>query len=468
MTLKAAADLDPLSCDAIIICQMNVEEQSAKSIEDASTTLLAKVGCDRRHDPLEQLRIDYRRALQAARSVVMLQRSLTARDAEPLYPSTLFQETMDCYRSSLTDTAEMDSDLDVPQSFLPYVSQLAETRFVYTATGKDDQLTAFSEPWPITGHLSDESRPLIALPRSAETASLPGMDLSPSLECPYQWFVKRRLSLSAPDEGFGGMERGNFVHRLLQQFYQELHGLGWKRVTEENVDQAQNLMADLFDRFIDEQPERRAGDRYVWINEWEREMVRSLKLPLLEYIGREAHFLPEYEPTHFEWVYGQDQPVQYAGNRLVGTVDRIDVDQKGHAVVIDYKTGMGVDYSLHGAKQKEFRLPRKMQALMYSRVVQDELDVQVVGALYLNPLTGAIRGAYDKRYLDPKWMEGIHKDNDSVPFDTVQTFDDLLTVTEQQVSDRLVDLADGDIHPKPYDKAVCRYCPAVLCEERLA
>ena len=100
---------------------------------------------------------------------------------------------------------------------------------------------------------------------------------------------------------------------------------------------------------------------------------------------------------------------------------------------------------------------------MYSKVVEDLLGLEVVGALYLNPLVPGIRGACEGSIADFGDYPNV-----KIPNMRGRPFDELITITAAEVDERLTHLAAGDIEPDPYDASTCKYCPALLCEKRLA
>ncbi len=474
-TLERAARLAPGAAHGLLVCGLNSAERPVRPEEGARRTLLAKLGAARPADALAVQRRRFRDAVEAARAAVVLERALNAVGAEPRYPATLFEEAVDCYRADLRSDAGMDRDLAIPEALVPFARTLAESRFVYGACGTDEQPAGLVAPLPPTGAIGEALAPFITLPRGPASVTREGLDLSPSaiesyLDCPYRWFLQRRLALEGPDEGFGSLERGTFVHEMLQSFYLRLREEGEPRVTEANRDRAVALLDAVFDEACASQALRKPGHRYVPLDRHERDLRAGLLPKLERYVAAEAAFLPGFVPTYLEWDYGRGGDVPYAGHWLTGTVDRIDVDAEGRAVVIDYKTSLGPVYHLHGRDEEPggaFALPRRTQALVYARVAEQLLGVRVVAALYVNPLRQAVAGAFDGRSLDAAAVPGLDPERSRVPYGPVGSFAELLDRVEEEVARRLASLAAGDVRPAPSDKEACRWCSAVACERRL-
>ena len=213
-------------------------------------------------------------------------------------------------------------------------------------------------------------------------------------------------------------------------------------------------------------------------------MLRRDLASLLDY---ESGMLAGFEPRFFEWGFGRGGArVEYAGVLLTGTIDRIDVDAHGQAVVIDYKhksdAGFAAEYDVFpkgGADGAALALPRRVQSLVYGQVVRRAFpQLKVRAAVYLcTKGAHALAGAVDENLVDgvfggrpPSAQRAARL---SVP--RVATFgregesgmDALLDACEDMAAERIERMLAGDIEAAPVDADACLFCPVLNCERRL-
>ncbi len=473
--LGEAARLEPGSVDCVIIAGLNADKYPVRDSENALTTLLGKLGVATKADPLAQSRDTFYRAFEAAQHQVVLQRCLNDENGDPSQAATVLEELLDCYRPELQTDKGMNRALGIPENLMPYAFQLGEQDVLGNAGATSRNLQAY--PQPLVGTIEPKARQLIVLPFRYAEGVFDGLDVSPSqiesyLDCPYDWFAQRRLRLEGLDEGFSPMERGTFMHDVLRRFYLRFQAEVQPKVTTDTLEPAKRIMTEAFEAVSSEQPNGRFGSRYVARSAWERKEQQNLLPKLLDYLETEASLLPTFAPRAFEWQFATQRPMPYAGCNLRGCVDRIDVDDQGRAVVIDYKSSLGNEYRLYDENDEqpaEFKLPKRLQTLMYARIVREYFGYKMVGALYVNPLRRQVLGAYDATAIgsDSIPFAGA-KDSKScqVPYEHASTFDELLDECECAIAQRLTHLQAGEVEPNPAHDRACEYCPVNVCPAR--
>ena len=200
-------------------------------------------------------------------------------------------------------------------------------------------------------HLSAEAVPYLVLRRrdgEGEDAPLvPRLTSASQIEaystCPLCWFVSYRVKPQSIDAGFGNMEKGNFVHDVLEHLHARLPQEGMERVTPMNLPRAQELLREVFDETLAEHAGKRGTEGpLVPLSPVEERQVAEI-LPQLEgVLTYEAEALTPFVPRYLEFAFNELR-VEYAGWPLGGRIDRVDVDAESRAVVIDYKHRSGVE-----------------------------------------------------------------------------------------------------------------------------
>ena len=260
---------------------------------------------------------------------------------------------------------------------------------------------------------------------------------------------------------------------------------------EETVEQAQTILSRVFTAHLDHQyllergrhPLRQA---LVAHTAEEQGRIEALRRDLTSLLKYEAGLFEGFEPRYFEWGFGRgENEVSYAGVRIIGTVDRIDIDCHGQAMVIDYKhkapNRFNAEHDVFSSGAQEiFTLPRRVQALMYAQVIRRAFpDLNVRGALYLcTKGTHALAGAVDENLIERVFgdnqLSRSRTEHVAVPransFGQMDTcgFEALLDACEEAIAAKIERLLAGDIEAAPLDAAACQFCPVLNCERRLS
>lgn len=488
LSLSEASERPTCSCCVLTVCDLTASAYPVRAVEDGGTLLLERLGLDHPADPLADARRRFFRALSTARDAVVCERPLNTVDADEAYPAAMLEELLDCYR---LDEGDIDRATGLPAGLVPYALTAGEEalhdNLAVTCGQLGDALggSAISAPhsWevPRSGEVSPSQRGRIVLPAPG-TGGGEALALSPSavesyLECPYKWFAQRRLRLSEPDAGFGPLEMGSFSHGVLKSFYEHFREAGHPKVDARNLDEARELMRDTFERHLAFQPELKRGrNPLIPRTPFEQAEARDLERKLMAYLDREVVLLPGFEPAYLEFEFGTDELFSYAGCLLRGSVDRIDVNGRGQAVVIDYKGSVTADYALSSSSPAEQAggvvLPHKVQALMYAQVARRKLGLDVVGALYVSyGRDGRVTGAFDRAVLGEESIPGIDAEACGAPGPSCEavgctSFAELVDRVEEGVAEAARTLGGGFVGPDPRGKDPCGYCPVLSCERR--
>ncbi|WP_165048734.1 MULTISPECIES: PD-(D/E)XK nuclease family protein [unclassified Adlercreutzia] len=477
--LPTPGSLAPKSADAVILADVTDASFPAAPGAGALDVLACKLGLPGAPDPLDGQRRAFAAASSAARRRFTCVLPLRNEAQEETYPAFAFDEYVEALAAARGGGGE---PVEEGNATLPGFLARAACRFGEDVLARG-MGRAFAAPAGAV-ELAPAHRGVLAtldlaehLPSAVEcTRRLPV--LSPSaieayLGCPYQWFVTRRIRLNELDEGFGALETGSFAHAVLAAFYDALAARGCARVPADAAgwQEASALFDEVFDAQVAAQPAQdpAASSRLVARTEAEALAVERLREVLRESVRRQARFAPTYAVCAHELEIKPDQGVDYAGARLNGRVDRVDVDAAaGRYLVLDYK-GSSERHAAgfpDDADPAAFALPRKVQALVYAQALRGRFDgLACAGALYLGYRArsdGAFAaGSFDEAALD---LGGFGKDSSCVHM----SFARFLDLVEEKIAPHVRALMEGRIEADPASKEACAYCPVASCERRLS
>lgn len=91
---------------------------------------------------------------------------------------------------------------------------------------------------------------------------------------------------------------------------------------------------------------RQSENRLIPTSQVEHRELAELERKLMDYLDFEAELLPTFAPKYLEYDVACGGAVDYAGHKLLGTADRIDVDGEGRCAIIDYKGSISGSYAL--------------------------------------------------------------------------------------------------------------------------
>lgn len=471
VSLADAAALRPNSYDAVLFADVDLDSYPLSHEEGPLATLTEELGRDGvTLEPAALLRVRFGRAMQAARGPVVLARVTHDRQARECYPAAVWTELR--ARAKAADDAEAAGTAKAAGT--DKVTGAAKA----TCVGEGDIVRDFD---PAAGeglehkrvaceapqHLSAEAVPYLVLRRrdgeGEDSPLVPRLTSASQIEaystCPLCWFVSYRVKPQSIDAGFGNMEKGNFVHDVLEHLHARLPQEGMERVTPMNLPRAQELLREVFDETLTEHAGKRGTEGpLVPLSPVEERQVAEI-LPQLEgVLAYESEALAPFVPRYLEFAFNELK-VEYAGWPLGGRIDRVDVDAENRAVVIDYKHRSGVEeYKLADPTVFDEKtgavpaddprwLPPHTQTLIYAQAMRRALDLNTRAALYFSTKGGkpALRGAASDELLEeergdgriPGLKKGFPGEGGNMDFDT------LLDRVEAGIAERLRELEAG-------------------------
>lgn len=520
LPLDAMASLPPGSFDAVILADVSDKALYARS-RSALDALAEKLGIGEARETLGPLRAAFVAAQYASRlrfSCVMPLRSSSQEDAYASYPFEEFMAAQAEAQAQAQAQAEaqtpLQTEAQVPlqaQAHVPIQQQAPTQRQASAALsssaavvevlrvgtvevpailsgfvvlrGEEDVVSGVGRAFEVVEdvlklstarrgcleHLTLRDYVRTVCEQDRVLPVLSPSALEAYLGCPYKWFVERRLRLNELDEGFGPLEQGSFAHAVYAAFYEAHAERGYDRVPidSEGRRSAFLLFDEVFDDQVDKQPACGAG-RLVAVNRAEALEVERLRELLRASIVRQSR-LPEGFGVRFhELSIEPDEGIDYAGARVFGRVDRVDVNDEGRRfVVLDYKGSVDEHAAGFGEDEDEahFALPRKIQALVYAQALRAKLDgLTCAGALYLSYRAKSdaafAAGSFDEAAFD---LGCFAKESSRVHM----SFDAFLDMVERAVAPAVSALVSGDISCQPAGKHACEYCPVESCEGRM-
>ena len=331
------------------------------------------------------------------------------------------------------------------------------------------------------------------------------------LECPYKWFTQRRIKISQVDTEFAPMQMGTFIHRVLELTHATLlaEALGCdvaevdlavepvllqdvvgSRITSDNLDHAKQVLDTCFAQVWDEQfnnINRASSNELIPHSIQERKQVENIREDLKDLLEFEASHFIGYQPRFFELRFGREENVvEYAGAQFTGSIDRVDVNAHGQALIIDYKHKSTNDLKAYSAKlsldselSKEI-LPRHVQSAIYAQIMRKQLtkyELEPVAAIYLGTKeqkdkpSFALAGMATEAATEHIW--NIHPEDKKLRDQAVMVvsqnsaeFADYLDAWESLIAQKVQAMLSGDVRANPCDKDACKYCPVKLCDKR--
>lgn len=454
-SLTDAAALRPDSYDAVLFADVDLDSYPLSHEEGPLATLTAELGRSGvTLEPAALLRVRIGRAMQAARGPVALARVTHDRQARECYPAAVWTELRAHAEATGAAKVACVGEGGIVADFDPAAGEGIECKRV--ACEAPQHLSKAAVPYLVLRRRDGEGENAPLVPRLTSASQIEAYST-----CPLCWFVSYRVKPQSIDAGFGNMEKGNFVHDVLERLHARLPQEGMERVTPENLPRAQELLHEVFDETLAEHAGKRGTEGpLVPLSPVEERQVAEI-LPQLEgVLAYESEALTPFAPRYLEFAFNELQ-VEYAGWPLGGRIDRVDVDAENRAVVIDYKHRSGVeefklaDPTVRDEESGEAPiddprwLPPHTQTLIYAQAMRRALGLDTRAALYFSTKGGkpALRGAASAELLEeergdgriPGLKKGFPGEGGNMDFDA------LLDRVEAGIAERLRELEAGNV-----------------------
>ena len=455
VSLADASVLRPGGYDAVLFADVDLDSYPLSHEEGPLATLTAELRRDGVSlEPAALLRVRFGRAMQAASGPVALARVTHDRQARECYPAAVWTELRAHAEAAGAAKPTCVGEGDIIADFDPAAGEgLKRERVTCEAP---QHLSAEAVPYLVLRRRDGEGEDAPLVPRLTSASQIEAYST-----CPLCWFVSYRVKPQSIDAGFGNMEKGNFVHDVLEHLHARLPQEGMERVTPENLPRAQELLHEVFDETLAEHAGKRGTEGpLVPLSAVEERQVAEI-LPQLEgVLAYESEALAPFAPRYLEFAFNELQ-VEYAGWPLGGRIDRVDVDAEHRAVVIDYKHRSGVEeFKLADPTVRDEEtgeapiddprwLPPHTQTLIYAQAMRRALGLDTRAALYFSTKGGkpALRGAASAELLEeergdgriPGLKKGFPGEGGSMDFDA------LLDRVEAGIAERLRELEAGNV-----------------------
>lgn len=454
-SLADAAALRPASYDAVLFADVDLDSYPLSHEEGPLATLTASLGREGvALEPAALLRVRFGRAMQAARGPVALARVTHDRQARECYPAAVWTELRAHAEATGAAKVACVGEGSIVADFDPAAGEGIECKRV--ACEAPQHLSEAAVPYLVLRRRDGEGEDAPLVPRLTSASQIEAYST-----CPLCWFVSYRVKPQSIDAGFGNMEKGNFVHDVLEHLHARFPQEGMERVTPMNLPRAQELLREVFAETLAEHAGKRGAEGpLVPLSPVEERQVAEI-LPQLEgVLAYESEALAPFAPRYLEFAFNELQ-VEYAGWPLGGRIDRVDVDAENRAVVIDYKHRSGVEeFKLADPTVRDEEtgeapiddprwLPPHTQTLIYAQAMRRALGLDTRAALYFSTKGGkpALRGAASAELLEeergdgriPGLKKGFPGEGGSMDFDA------LLDRVETGIAERLRELEAGDV-----------------------
>lgn len=509
--VSQAHSFEPHSFDAVIFQGMDTLNFGVKASDGALQEFVRHASQMPKVSEFARYQRDFYTALTTASTSVAFEKV----EQKDVFNAVALSEVKACYpKDYAKKTGLVRGEEEVLVNLLPQASdpeRVAELPTIESGEIDPKLKNIVVLPRHLTREtLEQELQGLIEVSREG-LPLLSASQIETYLECPYKWFTQRRIKISQVDTEFAPMQMGTFIHRVLELTHATLlaealgcdvsevdlavepvllQDVAGSRITSDNLDHAKQVLDTCFAQVWDEQfnnINRASSNELIPHSIQERKQVENIRENLKNLLEFEASHFVGYQPRFFELRFGREENVvEYAGAQFTGSIDRVDVNAHGQALIIDYKHKGTNDLKAYSAKlsldselSKEI-LPRHVQSAIYAQIMRKQLTkykLEPVAAIYLGTKeqkdkpSFALAGMATEAATEHIW--NIRPENKKLRDQAVMVvsqnsaeFADYLDAWENLIAQKVQAMLSGDVRANPCDKDACRYCPVKLCDKR--
>jgi len=509
--VSQAHSFEPHSFDAVIFQGMDTLNFGVKASDGALQEFVRHASKTPKVSEFARYQRDFYTALATASTSVAFEKV----EQKDVFNAVALSEVKACYPKDYANkTGLVRGEEEVLVNLLPQASDLKRVAELPTIeSGEIDPKLKNIVVLPrylTRENLEQELQGLIEVSREG-LPLLSASQIETYLECPYKWFTQRRIKISQVDTEFAPMQMGTFIHRVLELTHATLlaealgcdvadvdsavepvllQDVAGSRITTDNLDHAKQVLDTCFAQVWDEQfnnINRASSNELIPHSIQERKQVENIRENLKDLLEFEASHFIGYQPRFFELRFGREENVvEYAGAQFTGSIDRVDVNAHGQALIIDYKHKGTKDLKAYSAKlsldsevSKEI-LPRHVQSAIYAQIMRKQLtkyELEPVAAIYLGTKeqkdkpSFALAGMATEVATEHIW--NIHPEDKKLRDQAVMVvsqnsaeFADYLDAWENLIAQKVQAMLSGDVRANPCDKDACKYCPVKLCDKR--
>jgi RecB family exonuclease len=281
------------------------------------------------------------------------------------------------------------------------------------------------------------------------------LSLSPSSietyrNCPFTFAVQkifRLQDLPVMDFDVDRRTRGLLAHALLEKLCEEPRK--FERSDSELKELIENLKSQLnltsLDPFIWESLKEKHLQMAQRFLKFEKEWIRQF--PDTRILAREKDF-------EFYWDLDKKNVAKNGNWKIRGRIDRLDHDQNGRVVLIDYKMTAG-DFKNHSKWVENNQLQLALYMLAIEEGVIPEVEAQdVVGAFYfVLKNMNRDRGLKVEENAGP--LFSLDKKKNRIKQEKKK---ELLEAVKKVIHEVIVKIEQGDFRPEPLDIEKCGDC----------